>query len=168
MMAAMETHPTLVALGADYPEIRDSVAAICAGFPGVYWRDLEDEQAYPEAFVKALTDAGYLAALIPEEYGGSGLPLRAAAVILEEIHASGCSAGACHAQMYIMGTLLRHGSEAQKEKYLPEIAAGRLRLQAFGVTEPTTGSDTTQLRTKAVRDVPSPRVQGLRKRMSCT
>jgi acyl-CoA dehydrogenase len=102
--------------------------------------------------VKALTEAGYLAALIPEEYGGSGLPLRAAAVILEEIHASGCSAGACHAQMYIMGTLLRHGSEAQKRAYLPKIASGELRLQAFGVTEPTTGSDTTQLKTRAVRD----------------
>ena len=139
-------------LGEDYTDIRESVRAICAGFPGAYWRKLEDEQGYPESFVKALTDAGYLAALIPEEYGGSGLPLRAAAVILEEIHASGCNAGACHAQMYIMGTLLRHGSAAQKQRYLPEIAAGRLRLQAFGVTEPTTGSDTTQLKTRAVRD----------------
>ncbi len=139
-------------LGEDYADIRASVRAICAGFPGAYWRRLEDEQSYPEAFVKALTDAGYLAALIPEEYGGSGLPLRAAAVILEEIHDSGCNAGACHAQMYIMGTLLRHGSAAQKQRYLPEIAAGRLRLQAFGVTEPTTGSDTTQLKTRAVRD----------------
>jgi acyl-CoA dehydrogenase len=143
---------TTMVLGNDYPEIRESVRAICAGYPGEYWRDLEDQQAYPDAFVKALTEAGYLAALIPEEYGGSGLPLRAAAVILEEIHASGCSAGACHAQMYIMGTLLRHGSAEQKTKYLPEIAAGRLRLQAFGVTEPTTGSDTTKLKTKAVRD----------------
>jgi acyl-CoA dehydrogenase len=140
-----------VALGNDYPEIRDSVRAICADFPGAYWRDLEDGEAYPEQFVRALTEAGFLSALIPEEYGGSGLPLRAAAVILEEIHASGCSAGACHAQMYIMGTLLRHGSPEQKDKYLPEIAAGRLRLQAFGVTEPTTGSDTTQLKTRAVR-----------------
>ena len=139
-------------LGEDYADIRASVRAICAGFPGAYWRRLEDEQSYPEAFVKALTDAGYLAALIPEEYGGSGLPLRAAAVILEEIHDSGCNAGACHAQMYIMGTLLRHGSAAQKQRYLPAIAAGRLRLQAFGVTEPTTGSDTTQLKTRAVRD----------------
>jgi acyl-CoA dehydrogenase len=141
-----------MALGEDYADIRESVRQICAGFPGAYWRELEDRQAYPETFVKALTDAGYLAALIPEEYGGSGLPLRAAAVILEEIHASGCSAGACHAQMYIMGTLLRHGSDAQKRQYLPGIAAGRLRLQAFGVTEPTTGSDTTQLKTRAVRD----------------
>ncbi len=145
-------NPTLVPLGEDYPEIREGVRAVCEGFPGKYWRDLEDAEAYPDAFVRALTEAGYLAALIPEEYGGSGLPLRAAAVILEEIHASGCNAGACHAQMYIMGTLLRHGSDAQKRTYLPEIAAGRLRLQAFGVTEPTTGSDTTQLRTKAVRD----------------
>jgi acyl-CoA dehydrogenase len=144
--------PIAVPLGEDFAEIRASVRAICSQFPGAYWRGLEDEQAYPEEFVRALTEAGYLAALIPEEYGGSGLPLRAAAVILEEIHASGCNAGACHAQMYIMGTVLRHGSEAQKRRYLPEIAAGRLRLQAFGVTEPTTGSDTTQLRTRAVRE----------------
>ena len=145
-------NPTLVPLGEDYPEIREGVRAVCEAFPGKYWRDLEDGEAYPDAFVRALTEAGWLAALIPEEYGGSGLPLRAAAVILEEIHASGCNAGACHAQMYIMGTVLRHGNEAQKRAVLPEIAAGRLRLQAFGVTEPTTGSDTTQLRTKAVRD----------------
>lgn len=141
-----------VALGEDYADIRENVRAICEGFPGAYWRDLEDKQAYADEFVKALTDAGYLAALIPEEYGGSGLPLRAASVILEEIHASGCSAGACHAQMYVMGTLLRHGNPEQKRKYLPEIAEGRLRLQAFAVTEPTTGSDTTQLKTRAVRD----------------
>ena len=145
-------HEISMALGEDFAEIRESVRAICQGFPGEYWRKLEDEQAYPEAFVRALTEAGYLAALIPEEYGGSGLPLRAAAVILEEIHASGCSAGACHAQMYIMGTLLRHGSEAQKRQYLPDIASGKLRLQAFGVTEPSTGSDTTQLKTRAVRE----------------
>ncbi|HYC37166.1 MAG TPA: acyl-CoA dehydrogenase family protein [Usitatibacter sp.] len=144
--------PILVPLGDDHPEIREGVRAVCANFPGKYWRELEDRDAYPEEFVAALTEAGYLAALIPEEYGGSGLPLRAAAVILEEIHASGCNAGACHAQMYIMGTLLRHGSEAQKKRFLPDIAAGRLRLQAFAVTEPTTGSDTTQLRTRAVRD----------------
>lgn len=148
----MSMTETTMVLGEDYPEIRESVRAICEGFPGTYWRDLEDREGYPEEFVKALTDAGYLSALIPEEYGGSGLPLRAAAVILEEIHASGCSAGACHAQMYIMGTLLRYGSAEQKTKYLPEIAAGRLRLQAFGVTEPTTGSDTTQLKTRAVRE----------------
>ena len=139
----------------DYPEIRDSVAKICEGFPGKYWRDLEDqpvEGSYPTEFVTALTEAGYLAALIPEEYGGAGLPLRAAAVILEAIHQSGCTARACHAQLYTMGTVLRHGSPEQKQKYLPGIAAGELRLQAFGVSEPTTGSDTTQLETLAVRD----------------
>ncbi len=141
-----------LALGEDHPEIRDSVRRICANFPGAYWRDLETREAYPTEFVKALTDAGYLGALIPEEYGGAGLPLRAAGVVLEEIHASGSNAAACHAQMYIMGTLLRHGSPAQKAKYLPEIAAGRLRLQAFGVTEPTTGTDTTKLKTRAVRE----------------
>ena len=141
-----------IAIGDDYPEIRDSVRKICAGFPGQYWRKLEAETAYPKAFVAALTEAGYLGALIPEQYGGSGMPLRAAAVILEEIHASGCNAGACHAQMYIMGTLLRHGSEAQKQQYLPSIASGALRLQAFGVTEPATGTDTTKLKTRAVRD----------------
>jgi len=141
-----------VALGPDWPEIREAVRMLCADFPGSYWRELEDQDAYPEAFVDRLTRAGWLAALVPEAYGGSGLPLRAAAVVLEEIHAAGCNAGACHAQMYIMGTLLRHGSEAQKQRWLPDIAAGRLRLQAFGVTEPTTGSDTTQLRTRAIRD----------------
>ena len=143
---------TLVALGEDYPDLRDSVRRLCAGYPGSYWSALEDRQAYPTEFVDELTRAGFLAALIPEEYGGSGLSLRAAAVILEEINASGCVASQGHAQMYIMGTLLRHGSEAQKRAYLPEIAAGRIRLQAFGVTEPTTGSDTTQLKTRAVRD----------------
>lgn len=143
---------TTVAVGEDYPELRGSVRRICAGYPGTYWNELEDKQAYPAEFVNELTQAGFLAALIPEEFGGSGLPLRAAAVILEEINASGCVASQGHAQMYIMGTLLRHGSAAQKRKYLPEIAAGRLRLQAFGVTEPTTGSDTTQLKTRAVRD----------------
>jgi len=141
-----------VSCGEDYPEIRESVRRVCADFPGSYWRDLEEEEAYPTAFVEALTDAGFLGALIPEEYGGSSMPLRAAMVILEEIHASGCNAGACHAQMYTMGTVLRHGSEEQKQKYLPEIAAGRLRLQAFGVTEPTSGTDTTKLKTRAVRD----------------
>src|SRR5512140_2620462 len=141
MNATTAQREVSVPLGEDYPEIRDSVRRICADFPGAYWRDLEAHAAYPAEFVKALTEAGYLAALIPEEYGGAGLPLRAAAVILEEIHASGCNAGACHAQMYIMGTLLRHGSADQKARYLPEIAAGRLRLQAFGVTEPSTGSD---------------------------
>ena len=138
-----------VPLGEDYPEIRESVRRICQDFPGEYWRDLDERSAYPDAFVKALTEAGYLSVLIPEEYGGSGLPLRAASVILEEIHATGCSAGACHAQMYTMGTLLRHGSEEQKRRFLPGIASGELRLQAFGITEPTTGSDTTQIKTKA-------------------
>ena len=141
-----------VSLGEDYSDIRESVRRICAGFPGEYWRHLEEKLEYPTEFVKALTDAGYLGALIPEEYGGAGLPLRAASVILEEIHASGCNAGACHAQMYIMGTLLRHGSEEQKKRYLPKIASGELRLQAFGVTEPTSGTDTTQLKTRAVRN----------------
>jgi alkylation response protein AidB-like acyl-CoA dehydrogenase len=141
-----------VSLGEDYSDIRESVRRICAGFPGEYWRYLEEKLEYPTEFVKALTDAGYLGALIPEEYGGAGLPLRAASVILEEIHASGCNAGACHAQMYIMGTLLRHGSEEQKKRYLPKIASGELRLQAFGVTEPTSGTDTTQLKTRAVRN----------------
>jgi len=152
----MTQSPTTLDFDAnDYPEIRDSVAKICEGFPGQYWRDLEDqpvEGSYPTEFVTALTEAGYLAALIPEEYGGAGLPLRAGAVILETIHESGCSAGACHAQMYTMGTVLRHGSAAQKSEYLPKIASGALRLQAFGVTEPTTGSDTTQLKTRAERD----------------
>lgn len=138
-------------LGDDFTDIRAAVRRICAGFPGSYWREREAKSEYPEAFVRALTEAGYLGALIPERYGGSGLPLRAAAVMLEEIHAAGCNAGACHAQMYIMGTLLRHGSDAQKERYLPQIASGALRLQAFGVTEPTTGSDTTQLKTRAER-----------------
>lgn len=143
-----------VPLGQDYPEIRESIRRICADYPGSYWRDLDERRAYPDAFVRALTEAGFLSVLIPEEYGGSGLPLRAASVILEEIHASGCNAGACHAQMYTMGTLLRHGSDEQKRRFLPGIADGSLRLQAFGITEPTTGSDTTQLKTRAelVRD----------------
>ncbi|ANK82965.1 MAG: acyl-CoA dehydrogenase [Rhizobiales bacterium NRL2] len=139
-------------LGPDWPDLRDQVRRICEKFPQEYWHELDEKSEYPDAFVNALTESGYLAALIPEEYGGSGLPLRAASVILETIHASGCSAAACHAQMYIMGTLLRHGSEAQKQQYLPKIATGELRLQAFGVTEPTTGSDTTQLKTRAVRE----------------
>ena len=141
-----------LSLGEDYPEIREAVARLCAEFPGEYWRELEKQPAsgsYPDAFVESLTDAGYLAALIPEEYGGSGLGLRAAGVILETIHASECSGAACHAQMYTMGTVLRHGSDEQKQTYLPKIASGELRLQAFGVTEPGTGSDTTQLKTRA-------------------
>jgi acyl-CoA dehydrogenase len=140
-----------VALGEDYSELRDAVRRICQKFPGEYWRDLDNRSGYPGEFVAALTEAGFLGALIPETYGGSGLPLRGAAVILEEINANGCTASAAHAQMYIMGTLLRHGSAEQKQRYLPQIASGKLRLQAFGVTEPTTGSDTTQLKTRAER-----------------
>src|SRR6476646_7164126 len=126
-------------------DLRAGVRALCRKFPDTYWRDLDARRAYPEAFVRALTDAGYLAALIPEEYGGSGLGVTEASIILEEVNRSGGNAGACHAQMYTMGTLLRHGSDAQKRAFLPQIASGALRLQAFGVTEPTTGSDTTQL-----------------------
>ena len=136
----------------EFQDIRDSVLALCEGFPGPYWRALDRERGYPTEFVKALTEAGYLAALIPEAYGGSGLPLAAGAAILEEIHASGGNGAACHAQMYTMGTILRHGSAAQKNRYLPEIAAGRMRLQAFGVTEPTSGTDTLSLTTTAVLD----------------
>jgi acyl-CoA dehydrogenase len=131
-------------------EIRAAVRDLCAGFPGEYWRSLEPDR-YPEEFVRALTEGGWLAALIPEEYGGVGLGLTAASVILEEINASGGNAGACHAQMYTMGTLLRHGSDEQKGRYLPKIAAGELRLQAFGVTEPTVGSDTTRIQSTAER-----------------
>ncbi|MDE2517673.1 MAG: acyl-CoA/acyl-ACP dehydrogenase [Rhodospirillales bacterium] len=135
-----------------HAEIREEVAKLCARFPGEYWRKLDAVRGYPTEFVHALTESGYLAALIPEEYGGAGLPLSAAAAILETIHASGCNGAACHAQMYIMGTILRHGSDAQKQAYLPGIAAGTLRLQAFGVTEPTSGTDTTSLRTFARRE----------------
>jgi alkylation response protein AidB-like acyl-CoA dehydrogenase len=136
----------------DNAQIRASVRALCAKFPGEYWRALDRERAYPREFVAALTEAGFLAALIPEAYGGSGLAMAAAAAIMEEIHASGCNGAACHAQMYTMGTLLRHGSAAQKARWLPHIASGALRLQAFGVTEPTSGSDTLNLRTTAVRE----------------
>jgi len=138
------------ATSADHNEIRVSVRELCAQFPGEYWRELEPDR-YPEEFVRALTDNGWLAVLIPEEYGGAGLGLGAASVILEEINASGGNAAACHAQMYTMGTVLRHGSDEQKQRYLPKIASGELRLQAFGVTEPTAGSDTTQLSTFARR-----------------
>ena len=138
--------------GQDYAEIREEVAKLCAGFPGEYWQKLDRDHTYPAEFVNALTEAGYLSALIPEEFGGSGLPLSAAAAILEEIQLSGCNGGACHAQMYIMGTILRHGSEEQKRKYLPKIATGELRLQAFGVTEPTSGTDTASLKTFARRE----------------
>ena len=136
----------------DYPEIREAVVRLCAQFPGEYWRELDRENRYPSEFVNALTEAGYLSVLIPEEYGGSGLPLSAAAAILEEVQRAGCNGAACHAQMYTMGTVLRHGSPEQKQKYLPEIAAGRLRLQAFGVTEPSSGTDTTALNTTARRE----------------
>jgi alkylation response protein AidB-like acyl-CoA dehydrogenase len=135
---------------AELAPIREAVRALCADFPGEYWRRLDRERVYPQEFVAALTKAGYLAALIPEEYGGSGLSLSAGVVIMEEIHASGCNGAACHAQMYTMGTLLRHGSAEQKARYLPDIARGRLRLQAFGVTEPASGTDTLSLRTTAV------------------
>ena len=138
--------------GETYDDIREAVGKLCAEFPASYWRALDREMAYPAAFVQALTEAGWLGALIPENFGGSGLPLSAAAVILEEIHRSGGNAGACHAQMYTMGTLLRHGSETQKTQYLPKIADGTLRLQAFGVTEPSSGTDTGALRTTAKRD----------------
>ena len=134
----------------DLGEIRAAVRELCAGFPGEYWRELEPDR-YPTEFVQALTENGWLAALIPEEYGGGGLTITAASVILEEINASGCNSGACHAQMYTMGTILRHGSSEQKERYLPAIASGELRLQAFGVTEPTAGSDTTSLQTFATK-----------------
>jgi acyl-CoA dehydrogenase len=135
-----------------HSEIRVEVAKLCARFPGEYWRKLDQVRGYPTEFVRALTEAGYLGVLIPEEYGGAGLPLSAAAAILETIHAEGCNGAACHAQMYIMGTILRHGSAAQKTAYLPKIATGELRLQAFGVTEPTSGTDTTSLRTFARKD----------------
>ena len=135
-----------------FEDIRAAVHDLCARFPGEYWRELDRERGYPLAFVDALTQAGFLAALIPEEFGGSGLPMSAATIIMEEIHASGCNGAACHAQMYTMGTLLRHGNVEQKQRYLPEIAKGKLRLQAFGVTEPTSGTDTLSLRTTAVRN----------------
>ncbi len=141
-MAAVET----------YADIRDAVGKLCAQFPGPYWRDLDRRMAYPTDFVQALTQAGYLSILVPEEYGGSGLPLSAAAAVLEEIQHAGCNGGACHAQMYTMGTLLRHGSDAQKQRWLPGIADGSLRLQAFGVTEPTSGTDTSSLKTTARLD----------------
>ena len=133
-------------------EIKLSVAKLCQDYPGEYWRDLDRKQEYPTEFVKALTESGFLSVLIPEEYGGSGLGIVAASTILEEIHHQGCNAAACHAQMYTMGTVLRHGSDKQKKKYLPKIADGSLRLQAFGVTEPTSGTDTTSLRTTATKD----------------
>ena len=132
-------------------DIRQAVQRLCAGFPGEYWRELDRERAYPKAFVDTLTREGYLSVLIPEEFGGAGLDMRAATAILEEVHRSGCNGGACHAQMYTMGTLLKHGTSEQKARYLPKVASGELRLQAFGVTEPTSGTDTTRIRTFARR-----------------
>jgi alkylation response protein AidB-like acyl-CoA dehydrogenase len=135
-----------------YPEIREAVRRLCAEFPGSYWQALDRERAYPTEFVRTLTESGFLSVLIPEDYGGAGLPLSAATAILEEIHRSGGNGGACHAQMYTMGTLLKHGSAEQKARYLPRIASGELRLQAFGVTEPTSGTDTTRIGTFARRE----------------
>src|SRR6516165_2907913 len=132
-----------------HDSLRKGVRELCARFPDPYWRELDAQRAYPTEFVKTLTETGYLAALIPEEYGGAGLSITEAAIILEEINRAGCNSGACHAQMYIMGTLLRHGSPEQKRKYLPKIASGELRLQSFGITEPTTGTDTTKIKTFA-------------------
>ena len=140
-----------ISVDEDYPHLREPVRQLCKRFPGEYWRKLDADSEYPKEFVDALTEHEVLSALIPEEYGGAGLPLRAGVAILETIHESGCNAAACHAQMYTMGTLLRHGSDQQKQRYLPRIASGELRLQAFGVTEPTTGSDTLKLKTFAVR-----------------
>lgn len=135
-----------------YPEIRGSVRRLCAAFPGTYWQELDRDRRYPTEFVNTLTREGFLSVLIPEEFGGSGLGLGAAAAILEEIHRSGCNGGACHAQMYTMGTVLKHGSAEQKQEYLPKVATGELRLQAFGVTEPTSGTDTTRIRTFARKE----------------
>jgi acyl-CoA dehydrogenase len=152
MGAQKETLMTVFDPTAEFAAIREGVANVCAAFPGAYWRDLDARRAYPKEFVDALIREGWLAAMIPEEFGGSGLNLQAAAVILEEIHRQGCNAAACHAQMYTMGTVLRHGNAGQKQKYLPGIADGSLRLQAFGVTEPTSGTDTLSLKTTARRD----------------
>ena len=143
-MALQSSHP-------EHDELRRGVRSLCADFTSDYWQKLDEARAYPEAFVKALTDAGWLSALIPEQYGGSGLGITEASIILEEVNRSGANSGACHAQMYVMGTLLRHGSAEQKQRYLPSIARGDLRLQSFAVTEPTTGSDTTKLKTTAVK-----------------
>ena len=146
--------------GDPWADVRDGVRKLCARFPGPYWRALDRERTYPEEFVAALTEAGYLACLIPEQYGGAGLPVSAAVAVLEEIHRSGGNGAACHAQMYMMGALLRHGSEAQKQRYLPDVASGKLRLQAFGVTEPNAGSDTLGLQTRADRDSDSYVING--------
>jgi acyl-CoA dehydrogenase len=143
-----------------HQDLRDAVRQLCARYPGEYWRELDARQAYPEEFVTALTKAGWLSVLIPTEYGGSGLGIREASVVLEEVNRSGGNSAVCHAQMYIMGTLLRHGSDEQKQRYLPEIASGRLRLQAFGVTEPNSGSETTNIQTNAVRQAGGYRING--------
>lgn len=147
-----DTHTSDALSDEELEAIRDSVRSLCADFPNEYWRELDEKREYPTAFVTAMTEAGFLAALIPEEYGGSGLGLKAACAILEEIHKSGSNAGACHAQMYTMGTILKHGSPAQKADWLPKVASGEIRLQAFGVTEPTSGTDTLNLQTTAVRE----------------
>ena len=147
----MNTSPTENPYAPTHPEIREAIRALCLKFDGAYWRKLDRERGYPTEFVKALTDAGWLATLIPEEYGGAGLGISAAAAVLEEVQRAGCNGAACHAQMYTMGTVLRHGSAEQKQRYLPGIASGELRLQAFGVTEPTSGTDTLALRTTAVK-----------------
>lgn len=148
-MNQIDTDAIAMPVGPQWGDIRDAVARLCEDFPDSYWNDLDARDAYPKAFVSTLTESGFLGALIPEKFGGSGLPLAAAGAVLETIHERGANAAACHAQMYTMGTLLKHGSDAQKAQYLPKIATGELRLQAFGVTEPTTGSDTTQLKTRA-------------------
>lgn len=136
----------------DHQDIRDAVAALCQDFPGPYWQEKDRDRAYPTEFVDALTQSGFLGCLIPEAHGGSGLGISEASAILEEVHRQGCNGGACHAQMYTMGTVLRHGSDQQKQQYLPDIASGKLRLQAFGVTEPTSGTDTSRIRTTAKKD----------------
>ena len=141
-------------------EIRQAIRKICADYPGIFWQELDRNRAYPTDFVHALTQSGWLAALIPEEYGGSGLSMEAATIILEEIHACGCNAAACHAQMYTMGTVMRHGSEEQKQRYLPQIAQGKMRLQAFGVTEPSSGTDTLSLKTTAKKTENGWRING--------
>lgn len=153
-MYATDTDDALITMpvGETYPEIREAVRKLCEKYPGTYWQEKDRDRTYPTEFVNELTESGFLAVLIPEEYGGAGLPISAGSAILEEINRSGCNAGACHAQMYIMGTVLRHGSEEQKKQYLPKIATGELRLQAFGVTEPTSGTDTLALRTTAVKE----------------
>lgn len=151
-MSARSHLPMNNAQDLSYPEIREAVQKLCAQFPGAYWQSMDRDRSYPNEFVDALTQSGFLSVLIPEHYGGSGLGLAAAAAVLEEIHRSGGNGGACHAQMYTMGTLLRHGSVEQKEHFLPKIASGELRLQAFGVTEPTSGTDTTRITTFARRE----------------